>query len=136
MGSLGISDPSSEYSIVEETSRLGRKIRIIVIGCGASAINFAHEVDTSSLDLELVCYDKNPSIGGTWYENKYPGCGCDIPSINYQFSWAPSPHWSSLYVERNLCSGTIGQSTDVSVATRAPQRSYTISSRLRRTMDL
>ncbi|KAL3444849.1 hypothetical protein BJX65DRAFT_319736 [Aspergillus insuetus] len=97
MGSLGISELSSEYSILEETSRLGRKIRIIVIGCGASAINFAHEVDTSSLDLDLVCYDKNPSIGGTWYENKYPGCGCDIPSINYQFSWAPSSHWSSFY---------------------------------------
>ncbi|KAL4819975.1 hypothetical protein BDW67DRAFT_181685 [Aspergillus spinulosporus] len=97
MGSLGVNGLSSEYSILEEASRIGRKIRIIVIGCGASAINFAHEVDTSPLDLELACYDKNPSIGGTWYENKYPGCGCDIPSINYQFSWAPSPDWSSFY---------------------------------------
>ncbi|OJJ44468.1 hypothetical protein ASPZODRAFT_161036 [Penicilliopsis zonata CBS 506.65] len=50
----------------------------------------------NSLDLDLVCYDKNPSIGGTWYENKYPGCGCDIPSVNYQFSWAPSA-WSNFY---------------------------------------
>lgn len=84
------------YRVVEEASRLARKIRIIVIGCGASAINFAHEVDTSSLNLELVCYDKNPSVGGTWFENKYPGCACDIPSVNYQFSWAPSAHWTSL----------------------------------------
>lgn len=84
------------YLIIEEPSRTIRKIRIIVIGCGVSAINFAHEVDISPLDLELVCYDKNPSIGGTWYENKYPGCGCDIPSVNYQFSWAPSAHWTSL----------------------------------------
>lgn len=84
------------YQIIEEPSRATRKIRIIVIGCGASAINFAHEVDINPLDLELVCYDKNPSIGGTWYENKYPGCGCDIPSNNYQFSWAPSAHWASL----------------------------------------
>ncbi|KAF3391140.1 putative sterigmatocystin biosynthesis monooxygenase stcW [Talaromyces pinophilus] len=85
------------YLIIEEPSRTIRKIRIIVIGCGVSAINFAHEVDISPLDLELVCYDKNPSIGGTWYENKYPGCGCDIPSVNYQFSWAPSAHWTSFY---------------------------------------
>ncbi|KAL4935626.1 hypothetical protein BDV06DRAFT_234137 [Aspergillus oleicola] len=104
MGSIGVNElyapngqNSSAYQIIEESSRIGRKIRIIVIGCGASAINLAHEVDISSLDLDLVCYDKNPSIGGTWYENKYPGCGCDIPSINYQFSWAPSPHWSSFY---------------------------------------
>ncbi|KAL4874222.1 hypothetical protein BJY04DRAFT_31120 [Aspergillus karnatakaensis] len=101
MGSLGINEINgihgSPYEIVEEPSRLARKIRIIVIGCGASAINFAHEIDNSPLDIDLVCYDKNPSIGGTWYENKYPGCGCDIPSINYQFSWAPSSDWSSFY---------------------------------------
>ncbi|KAL4934075.1 flavin-containing monooxygenase [Aspergillus undulatus] len=103
MGSLGVNElhatarQYTPYQIIEEPSRIGRKIRIIVIGCGASAIDFAHEVNTSSLNLELVCYDKNPSIGGTWFENKYPDCGCGIPSINYQFSWAPSPHWSSFY---------------------------------------
>jgi hypothetical protein len=84
------------YKIVEQPSRLNRKIRIIVVGAGASAINFAHEVSQSKLDLHLTCYDKNPSVGGTWYENRYPGCGCDIPSVNYQLSWAPSPKWSSL----------------------------------------
>ena len=90
MGSIALEEVVSEslfngqtgntYQLIEEPSRATRKIRIIVIGCGA----------------ELVCYDKNPSIGGTWYENKYPGCGCDIPSVNYQFSWAPSAHWASL----------------------------------------
>lgn len=86
----------TEYTIAEEPSRASRKIRIICVGAGASAINFAHEVQNSKLDLELTCYDKNPSIGGTWYENKYPGCGCDIPSVNYQLSWAPSAAWSQL----------------------------------------
>ncbi|CAI7674093.1 unnamed protein product [Penicillium viridicatum] len=85
------------YEIVEEPSRYRRKIRIIVIGAGASALNFAHDVDTSPLDTELVLYEKNPEVGGTWYENRYPGCGCDIPSVNYQFSWAPSPDWTSFY---------------------------------------
>lgn len=85
-----------EYQVLEKPSRSGRKLRIICLGAGASALNLAHEVDTSSLDLELVCYEKNLSIGGTWYENKYPGCGCDIPSVNYQFSWAPSSEWTSL----------------------------------------
>ncbi|KAH6884928.1 steroid monooxygenase [Thelonectria olida] len=86
-----------EYEILEQPSRIGRKLRIICLGAGASALNLAHEIDTSSLDLDLVCYEKNPSIGGTWYENRYPGCGCDIPSVNYQFSWAPSPEWTSFY---------------------------------------
>lgn len=92
----GLVNGIKPYEIVEEPSRYRRKIRIIVIGAGASALNFAHEIDTSSLDTELVLYEKNPEIGGTWYENRYPGCGCDIPSVNYQFSWAPSPDWTSL----------------------------------------
>ncbi|KAF7555614.1 hypothetical protein G7046_g6521 [Stylonectria norvegica] len=101
MGSLGSllngSTGDAKYQILEKPSRVGRKLRIICLGAGASGLNLAHDVDTSSLDLELVCYEKNPSIGGTWYENKYPGCGCDIPSVNYQFSWAPSTEWSLFY---------------------------------------
>ncbi|KAF9895269.1 hypothetical protein FE257_000171 [Aspergillus nanangensis] len=87
----------TEYQIVEEPSRTPRKIRIIVIGAGLSGLNFAHDVDTSPLNLDLVIYDKNPEVGGTWYENRYPGCGCDVPSVNYQFSWAPSTEWTSFY---------------------------------------
>ncbi|KAH7232766.1 steroid monooxygenase [Fusarium tricinctum] len=101
MGSLDTSldgyQAQPAYQILEKPSRAGRKLRIICLGGGASALNLAHEIDISPLDLELVCYEKNPSIGGTWYENRYPGCGCDIPSINYQFSWAPSPDWTSFY---------------------------------------
>ncbi|KAE8158896.1 hypothetical protein BDV40DRAFT_291389 [Aspergillus tamarii] len=85
------------YEITEEPSRSRRKIRIIVIGAGASGLNFAHDIDQSTLNIELVLYEKNPEVGGTWFENRYPGCGCDIPSVNYQFSWAPSPNWTSFY---------------------------------------
>jgi hypothetical protein len=86
---------ASPYKILEEPSRLGRTIRVITIGAGASALNFAHEIDKSPLDIQLVIYEKNSEIGGTWFENKYPGAACDIPSVNYQLSWAPSAHWSS-----------------------------------------
>ncbi|KAK6209485.1 steroid monooxygenase [Colletotrichum tabaci] len=98
MGSLPAPPAKTGYQILEKASRSGRKLRVVCLGGGASALNLAHEIDTCrTLDLELVCYEKNPSIGGTWYENRYPGCGCDIPSVNYQFSWAPSPNWSKFY---------------------------------------
>lgn len=42
-------------------------------------------------------YDKNPEIGGTWYENRYPGCACDVPSHNYTYSFDPKPDYSSVY---------------------------------------
>ncbi|EME42128.1 hypothetical protein DOTSEDRAFT_89605 [Dothistroma septosporum NZE10] len=88
--------PSTTYNVVEQPSRINRPLKIIAIGAGASALNLAHEVSRSDLDLELVCYDKNPQIGGTWFENRYPGVACDIPSVNYQYSWAPAV-WSSYY---------------------------------------
>ncbi|EMR70578.1 putative flavin-binding monooxygenase protein [Eutypa lata UCREL1] len=44
---------NSGYNIIEEPSRSKRKLRIICVGAGASAINFAHEVQRSDLDLDL-----------------------------------------------------------------------------------
>lgn len=59
-------------------------------------------------NYEHVVYEKNPLIGGTWYENRYPGCMCDIPAHNYQFSWKHNPSWSTFYaaaeeIENYLC---------------------------------
>lgn len=92
----GIKRDAKKYQILETPSRSHRPLKVITIGAGASALNFAHEVSISDLDIDLVCYEKNPEIGGTWFENKYPGCACDIPSVNYQLSWAPGV-WSSYY---------------------------------------
>lgn len=83
------------YTVLEEPNRVGKKIKVITIGAGASALNFAHDIDTNSLNIELTMYEKNPEIGGTWFENRYPGCACDIPSVVYQLSWAPSAEWGS-----------------------------------------
>lgn len=48
-------------------------------------------------NVEHVAYEKSVAIGGTWYENRYPGCACDVPSHAYQFSFHPNPNWSSFY---------------------------------------
>lgn len=94
LGATKTESPTAQvYRVLEEPSRIGRRLKVATIGAGASALNFAHDVSTSSLDIELVCYEKNPEIGGTWFENRYPGCACDIPSVNYQLSWAPKA-WS------------------------------------------
>ena len=50
------------------------KIRIIHVGMGASGMLAAHKARRFLTNYELVCYEKNASIGGTWYENRYPGC--------------------------------------------------------------
>jgi cation diffusion facilitator CzcD-associated flavoprotein CzcO len=51
-----------------------------------------------SQHVDFHIYEKSPEVGGTWFENRYPGCACDFPSHLYQHSFAPNTDWSSLYV--------------------------------------
>ncbi|KAF2085515.1 FAD/NAD(P)-binding domain-containing protein [Saccharata proteae CBS 121410] len=75
------------YSIREEPMGTKRKIRVVLMGAGASSMNLFKKAEEQLQNVEIVCYEKNNDIGGTWLENRYPGCACDIPSVNYQFTW-------------------------------------------------
>lgn len=94
--------------ILEKPLGTTRRLRIITIGAGASGINMVQALRKNLTDYEHVVYEKNPKVGGTWYENRYEGCKCDIPAHNYQFSWKPNPSWSSFFapapeIEKYLC---------------------------------
>lgn len=98
----------SPYKVNEQPLGTARKIRIITIGAGASGLNVVRTLRKQLTNYEHVVYEKNPQVGGTWYENRYPGCKCDIPSHNYQFSWKPNHEWSSFFstaeeIEAYLC---------------------------------
>lgn len=53
-----------------------RPLKVIYIGAGISGILAAIKFRQAVPDLSLTIYEKNPELGGTWYENKYPGCAC------------------------------------------------------------
>ncbi len=63
-----IPNPWSENPIHNE-----RPVKIIGAGAGASGLLFAYKLQRSFENVELTIYDKNEDIGGTWFENKYPG---------------------------------------------------------------
>ncbi|ENH66025.1 Putative sterigmatocystin biosynthesis monooxygenase stcW [Fusarium oxysporum f. sp. cubense race 1] len=81
------------------TAFVPKPIRIVVIGAGISGIQFLKDATTRLPSVSITIYDKNSQEGGTWAENRYPGCACDIPSHAYQYSWNPNPRWSRLYAE-------------------------------------
>ncbi|KIY02270.1 uncharacterized protein Z520_02408 [Fonsecaea multimorphosa CBS 102226] len=89
--------PDSQY-LLENPLGTTRHIRIITIGAGASGLNMIRALRKHLDNYEHVVYEKNPDVGGTWYENRYPGCKCDVPSHNYQFTWRHNPEWSGFYV--------------------------------------
>jgi len=69
---------------------------IVVIGAGfagiAAGIRLKQEGIESFTILERAC-----DLGGTWRDNTYPGCGCDVPSHAYSLSFEPNPDWSHKY---------------------------------------
>jgi len=71
----------------------------IVIGAGISGIATAHKMQQAGYDNYLVL-EKADRVGGTWRDNNYPGCGCDVPSALYSFSFAPSHQWSHLFAKQ------------------------------------
>ena len=46
---------------------------------------------------DFVVLERDDDVGGTWWDNTYPGCACDVPSHLYSFSFAPNPDWSRTY---------------------------------------
>lgn len=58
-----------------------RPIKVIVIGAGYSGIYHGIRIPERIKNCELVIYEKNAGVGGTWYENRYPGCACDVSTI-------------------------------------------------------
>lgn len=58
-----------------------RKLKIACIGAGYSGLTLAHKIDheLKQADLiELTIYEKNPQVGGTWFENTYPGVAWSV----------------------------------------------------------
>ena len=53
-----------------------------------------------NLNTDFKIIEKAERVGGTWRENTYPGCGCDVPSSLYSFSFAPSSKWSHLFARQ------------------------------------
>ncbi|KAF4465021.1 FAD-dependent pyridine nucleotide-disulfide oxidoreductase [Fusarium albosuccineum] len=74
-----------------------RPLKVIYIGAGVSGILAAILFRKAVPSLDLVIYEKNPEIGGTWFENRYPGCACDIPSHAYQLSFESWTDWNHFY---------------------------------------
>lgn len=63
-----------------------RPLKIIVIGAGYSGIYQGIRIPERIRNFELVIYEKNAGPGGAWWENRYPGCACDVPGEFREYS--------------------------------------------------
>ena len=70
--------------------------RIVIVGSGFSGIGMAVRLLEDG-ERDFVLLERASELGGTWRDNTYPGCRCDVPSHLYSFSFAPNPNWSSTF---------------------------------------
>ncbi|KAK4936739.1 hypothetical protein LTR10_022463 [Elasticomyces elasticus] len=87
----------SGYTIEEQWHSQPSHLRVIHVGAGATGLLVAYKMQKEFKDYSLVCYEKNPEVAGTWFENRYPGCACDVPAHAYTYSFEPNPNWSTFY---------------------------------------
>ena len=73
-----------------------RHAHIAIVGAGFSGLGMAIRLKQAGIE-DFVVLERAEELGGTWRDNTYPGCQCDIPSALYSFSFAPNPNWSRFY---------------------------------------
>lgn len=69
---------------------------VLIVGAGFSGLGMAIRLRQQGRRSFLVV-EKSDDIGGTWYDNRYPGCACDVPSHLYSFSFDLNPEWTRMY---------------------------------------
>jgi cation diffusion facilitator CzcD-associated flavoprotein CzcO len=69
---------------------------IVIIGSGFSGLGMAIRLKQAG-HHDFVILEKNGDLGGTWRDNQYPGCACDVPSHMYSFSFELNPGWSRMF---------------------------------------
>src|SRR5215468_4074748 len=81
---------------VPEAAR--RSFHVVVIGCGMAGLLAAIRLKEAGIPFTVV--EKNPSVGGTWYENRYPGCRVDVGNHFYCYSFEPNHEWSEFFAKQ------------------------------------
>ena len=68
-------------------------LSVAIVGNGFSGLGTAIRLRQAGIEDFLV-FERHGDVGGTWRDNSYPGCACDVPSHLYSFSFAPNPDWT------------------------------------------
>jgi cation diffusion facilitator CzcD-associated flavoprotein CzcO len=68
----------------------------VIVGAGFSGLGMGDALRKAGRE-DFIILERANAVGGTWRDNTYPGCACDVPSHLYSFSYAQNPNWSRAY---------------------------------------
>jgi len=71
----------------------------VIVGGGFAGLAVAIELQKAGIN-DFIILERAAEPGGTWRDNDYPGCACDVPSVLYAYSFAPNPDWTRRYASQ------------------------------------
>ncbi len=71
----------------------GEHVRVAIVGSGFSGLAMGAALRDAGIE-DFAILERADDLGGTWRDNTYPGCACDVPSLLYSYSFAQNPGWS------------------------------------------
>ena len=95
---MGFASGDPTWTSAPDAARLG-DLQVLIVGAGLSGLALGYKL--GKLGVRYTIVERNPEVGGTWYENRYPGCGVDTPNHFYSFSFAPNHGWKHYFSPRD-----------------------------------
>ncbi|MGE4245014.1 MAG: flavin-containing monooxygenase [Parvibaculaceae bacterium] len=94
---MGIVPREARWTETPAPDRL-EQANVLIVGAGVCALSLGHALGRLGIPYTIV--EKNADLGGTWYVNRYPGCGVDTPNHSYSFSFGRRYRWSRYFSRR------------------------------------
>lgn len=87
------------------------RVEVAIVGTGFSGLGMAIKLREAG-ESSFVILEKANGVGGTWRENTYPGCACDVPSHLYSFSFEQNPRWTRTFAPQGEILAYLERCTD------------------------
>lgn len=90
-------EAAADFSLERHVS--GQEVPIVIVGAGFGGLAMAIRLLATGRS-DFLILEKAAGLGGTWHDNTYPGCACDVPSHLYSLSFEQHPRWTRHYASQ------------------------------------
>jgi len=98
MEEMGLDGTDARRPPSTESAGVRSEFPVVVIGCGESGLLAGIRLKEAGIPFTIL--EKNDGVGGTWWENTYPGARVDVGNHFYCYSFEPSDAWTEYFAQQ------------------------------------